>query len=682
MMRNIYSLVLAGCTLALFLCFASHPQRSNKNGNKQTDADEPASAAAINFFYDQRAYPRDNFSAEHYIAEYRRVQTMRAQESATATTSWRSLGPTNVPGRVLAVAMSPSDTTQVWVGTASGGLWRLTDKGDSNYSWQPIETGFPALSVNTIYIDSSVNPAFPNIVFIGTGEVYSYRNAMPSIGLRTSRGLYGIGILYSTDNGVTWNQSLTFPDSGITGVNKIIANPRFPRSMYAATTEGIYKSYDLGQTWVLKLPQLMVTDIVINRVDTTTLFAACGDQGGLTTGIFRSTDAGEHWSPVTSGLPAHFTGRASLAIDRPDPKLIFAGITDEFSPQGLYRSSDNGDTWKLVSDTDYCGLQGWYANVVVINPFFFDNIYCGGIYLWSSQVNGFNLQRNENQIHVDIHAIDFSPFNSNTFYVGTDGGVYKTTDGGLSFADRNTGLVTTQFYNRFSNAADDSSLALGGTQDNGTLLYTGSGTWKTVLGGDGSWPIISSDNHDTMFVQFEDLTTQRPVNAGAHFYRSTDGGNTISTIFLGDTLSNDASAFTTPIVQAPSDPSTMFIGTSKIYKSTNNGLQWSVMNNGQDVDAQGPGANPFVSLAVSRNSTDTIYGVTTPVAIRSGVFISTDGGSSWKNITDTLPNRFPTDVAIDPVNAATAYVTFSGFGGKHIFKTTNAGASWGDITGI
>jgi hypothetical protein len=125
----------------------------------------------------------------------------------------------------------------------------------------------------------------------------------------------------------------------------------------------------------------------------------------------------------------------------------------------------------------------------------------------------------------------------------------------------------------------------------------------------------------------------------------------------------------------------MFIGTSKIYKSTNKGSQWSVADSGRDVDAQQAGANPFISLAVSRNSADTLYGVTAPIAIRGGVFLSTDGGSNWTNITGSLPNRFPTDIAIDPVNAATAYVTFSGFGGGHIYKTTNAGGSWADITG-
>lgn len=667
------SSLLALCA-ALIVASAAYVLQFRRGASSGESDERPATSAASAFFGTQRTYPANTFSQRALRDAYHAWITNTAPEPASPDSAWRSIGPTNVGGRVLALAINPEAPWKIWVGTATGGLWRLTDSG-SAYHWQPIETGFPTQSVGAIYIDS----ADRNLLFIGTGEVYSYyRTGSPGTAMRTLRGFYGTGIYRSTNDGTSWEQVLAFPDSNVTAVNKIIANPRYTRSMYAATTEGVYKSYDQGVTWQMKLPVKMAMDLAINRIDTTRIFAACGDQDAPNPGIYRSTDGGEHWTQLNV-VPTVFTGRSAVAISPTNPKIVYAGISDRFGAQGLYRSTDQGDTWEIQSTADYTSFQGWYTNVIEVNPLFNGEVLCGGIALWKSMSGGGALTRIEPQgsYHVDIHAITYqrSDPQLRTFYLGTDGGVYKSTDDGLTFRNLNDGFVSGQFYNGFANAWTDTMLALGGLQDNGTYKYTGNANWQFVLGGDGSWCAIAPTDPKIMLAQYVYVSLVDPFHTGVQIQRSADGFASYKQVLM-DTL--NAASFTTPIVAARTGRA-MYAGNAFVYKSTDDGQSWGTV--GGMIDPFVAGANACIALAVSRNSPDTIYAATAPVTHDAGVFASFNGGTSWSKIsTAALPNRYPTHVAVDGRDARTAYVTYSGFGSGHVFRTTNAGASWTDIT--
>ena len=185
-----------------------------------------------------------------------------------------SIGPDNVGGRILAVAVDPTNPNLFWIGAASGGLWKSTTAGVGPAAWTYINTGYPTIAVSSI----AINALNPNVMYIGTGEVGS-AYGRGQVGTPGARSTYGMGVLRSTDGGASWTLTglvFTFPQ--VTSVQKVLLNPANPNTVFAITTEGTYKSHDAGVTWTLVHAVLMGMDIVINPADTTVLYAAYGQR--------------------------------------------------------------------------------------------------------------------------------------------------------------------------------------------------------------------------------------------------------------------------------------------------------------------------------------------------------------------------------------------------------------------
>ncbi len=273
-----------------------------------------------------------------------------------------------------------------------------------------------------------------------------------------------------------------------------------------------------------------------------------------------------------------------------------------------------------------------------------------------------------NYVHSDIHEVLYHPIDSNIVYFATDGGVFRTTDGGESFEGCNGGYQTTQFYNGFSSSPNDPNLAMGGMQDNSTIIYRGSTTWsKFHIGGDGSWTAIDPRNTSVLYGSAQFLQMFKSVNGGQNWFRIIPGAN-----------DGRPTSFIAPFALSPTDPETLYAGRDLIYKSLDGGASWEATNDGAPLDG-----NPTLAMAISQQNSEVVYAASAPRGARSGIFRTTDGGDTWVNITGTLPDRFPTDLAVDPTNDATVYLTFSGFGTSHVFKSENGGQSWQDIgTGL
>ncbi|MEO1438373.1 MAG: hypothetical protein AAFV80_22720, partial [Bacteroidota bacterium] len=467
---------------------------------ESTETQEPASGAgqAMDFFTMARTFPDGKYSSKAYKKAFRQKQLDRALKAGPNPSDWNAIGPFNIGGRTLCIGFNHQDDETLWIGTASGGLWRTYVAGEGVGAWERVETGFPVLGVASIW----VSPTDSNTIVIGTGEVYNGEDASPGVTVRTTRGSYGVGILKTTDGGETWTKTLDWNLEDLTGVQAIEPNPLNQNTLFAATTEGLYVSYNTGYSWTLVDNQDMAVDLWISPADTNRILLSNGSFNHPNSGVRFSPDYGQTW--FTTILPTGYTGKTKLAGAPSNPDFVYASVADDFESIGLYLSVDGGFSWTLVNDEDVARWQGWYAHDIAVKPDNANTFIYVGIDAWRSTNAGIFLDKRSNwtswtfgtvpeggpeggpdYVHADIHAVYYHPNFTNRVYFATDGGVFVSEDNGTTFAGRNGGLQNTQFYANFDNAAWDSTLAIGGMQDNSTAIYRGGREWQRVIGGDG-----------------------------------------------------------------------------------------------------------------------------------------------------------------------------------------------------
>ncbi len=601
------------------------------------------------------------------------------------TDSWISIGPYNLAGRMLGLCVDPNDPNQVWAGSATGGLWKLTFTGEGawDYQWERIETGEPVLGVRSIAID----PDNSDIIYIGTGEAHFHRDFQ--IRLLRTMYTYGIGILQSKDGGETWTRSLDWSYRQSRGIQCIEINPQNTSIVFAGTTEGTYRTLSGGKQWVKIHPVLMAMDIAINPQQSDTLYVSCGNAGTNGTGIYRSFDGGDTWQKLTNGLPSSWTGKALLDIYRANPAIVYADISNLGDYIGLYKSEDHGEHWSLVTQVHMGNAMGMYAHYVRVNPEDSSRLFKTEIHYGYSEDGG-NSWEITNFIddeyawlvdttcmHVDHHVFANHPTDPNTFYAGNDGGIYRTQDGGRTFQDLNRGLVTTQFYPGFASSQTDTTLALGGMQDNGTSMFGGDPGWSNwILGGDGSETAIHPADNNIIYVSFYKLSIFKSFNGGEvlHFigpvdYWSGYYQNPNSRPPRADEVSKLA-----PFILLDNDQ--MFAATNYVYLSYDAGESWIPCNFDRPITSE-----PIMSITASQIDPRVVYVAARPnllTGIPPKVMVSKDRGASWSDITGDLPNR---DIIIQvaPHSPWIVYAVIGGFGTSHLYRSYDAGLSWTDI---
>ncbi|HEV8537472.1 MAG TPA: T9SS type A sorting domain-containing protein [Bacteroidota bacterium] len=613
---------------------------------------------ALEYWTRSRAYPENDISSDKYFkaALYSRKQLKKFPRSGFSLHKWKFLGPNNLAGRTISLAINPLNPNTIYAGSASGGLWRSRSGGQAG-DWERIDIGYPVLGVGAI----AIAPNDSNFMYIGTGEVYRYGGALGGLVVRTTRGSYGYGIFRSTDAGATWTSSLDWTNDQQRGVQAIKINPQNPNTIWAATTSGIFRSMDAGGSWEQLGIALMAVDLLIHPVDTNRVMFSAGNFG-LNPSIYRTTDGGTNWDDVK---PTAFTGKTLLAAYPTNPDDVYASIADSTTGVGaLWKSSDFGTNWIQLSTASPTGVQGWYSHFVAVHPTDSTQVVWAGVGIQKSTGGGTSFAGSTGS-YSDHHAFAIDPFNPNILYVANDDGVYRSTDFGASFAHVSINLNTGQFYNGFSNSATDSTLAIVQSQDHiPGYVYQGAVAWGRSANDEAGWTAIDQSNDNLMYaVSRNGGSVTRSTNRGVNW--------TFSGSFGG------FGAWNSPVVISASNPAVLYVGKDKFFKSTNFGTSWSAVNGNALID----GGNPALSLAVSATNQDTLLVGTAPYLGTAHILLSTNGGTSFTNVTGTLPNRYPTDVAIDPQNSQTMYAVFSGFDAGHIFKSTNAGGSWTDITG-
>ncbi|MBC8172968.1 MAG: T9SS type A sorting domain-containing protein [Chitinophagales bacterium] len=639
------------------------PEESARFKEEKTEALE-----ALAFLNAINAYPNVDIpqgayaqAFEKYHTQYKDVASVRGGEE----NSWENVGPNNIGGRTVSIAIDPVDTNIVWLGSASGGLWKSTTGGIGVDAWQNIPTGFEVLGVGGI----AINPDNTNEMFIGTGETYAYGTTTNGLVTRTERGTYGIGILKTTDGGVTWEKSLDWTYQENRGVWEILYNPVNTDIVYAATTEGVYKTADDGETWSLILDKKMVMDIEMDKSNGEIIYAGVGNLESDEKGIYKSEDSGVTWELLTTGLPPYtHDGRITLAAYPGNYNILIAIIGNAFNTVGIYRTENAGDSWTEVDDAEIVSYQGWFSKGLVFKADDDDRLIAGGVEVHRS-LNGGNSWTQlttytgpSSIVHPDIHDIISNPLDPDKIYIINDGGLYRSNDFCNTFYSCNDGYVTSQHYiGSISQQTNDVGLA--GLQDNFTLRYDGTKYWLALIGGDGSYNAINPEDDFIQYGSYQYGNILRSTDQGYNFYEYIYGSPYPYVAFIA------------PYLISPSHVDVLYAGDNNLDKSENGGTSWFTPES-DDIDD----GNPILSIGVSSSHPDTVYCATAPLFNDASVFKSTDGGETFADITQDLPDRYPRDIAVNRTNANELYVCYSGFGTGHIFRSYDGGENWTDLS--
>ncbi|MCC6815475.1 MAG: hypothetical protein IT267_03565 [Saprospiraceae bacterium] len=592
-------------------------------------------------------FPNQLEITDHYMRAGSVHNTM--YKNSARSILWEFVGPDNIAGRILTLAVNPKDTNELWAGTASSGLWKSNSGGIGENAWTNIKLGFPVLSISSIAID----PKNPKIIYIGTGEVYSHSNTDGGKHNRLLRGFWGIGLLKSEDGGQTWKFSINWSNKAFSCFWKIIINYKNTNIIYAAGTEGIYKSEDSGNNWRIILPKKMCNELVMHPLNPDILISGVGGLGGDDYGIFISRDGGNNWKKITDGGIPNGRGRIMISINKNFPDKVFAVLSDSLKTKSLVRTNNLFLDYAISSIPNFSTYQGWYTKGIISNSNA-KSLMIGGVDLFVDRSGNYNnfyrYVIGEIKIHADFHDIIANPLDDEKLYFATDGGVFRTDDFGINFYSCNSGLISSQFYSGSFNTTGN--FGLGGLQDNRSAIYNGSLSWKKTHYGDGIGSWISRSNN-TIYCCSQNLLLSSSKDFGENW-------NTL--------IQDENSCFVSPFKVSESNESTIYAGSRFLYKSTDHGSGFNKIFNTRD--------SAFLNaIEVSSTSSDFILFATIPTANeRPSIWKSYDGGKNIDNISSNLPNRIINDINI--INNQEYYICLSGFGTPHIYRTTNGGQNW------
>jgi photosystem II stability/assembly factor-like uncharacterized protein len=663
-------------------------QRKKTPQEREAGADKQAGS-----WFWSRAYPDPEGMNDKFFNGWLQAQAMKNPElkSQTATRgslntvstsnlfsgNWTAIGPNqNIGGRVLCIAVDPTNSNNIFIGTASGGIWHSKTAGTGTNAWQPVSTGLPVLGVASIVI----HPSNPSIIYAGTGEVYRVDTSNIGFNVWKARGTYGVGIIKSTDGGNSWKKIYNRSLSNLFGVQMLKFDPINPDIIYACTTDGLYRTTDAGVTFTKILDKIYVADIAIHPTNPALMLAAVGNLTNADKGIYRSTNNGQTWTKITTGLPAGFEGFIRLDNVASNPNLVVASIgRNASSLNELFISNDFGASWEIQLNSNHCQYQFWFSHDVAINPSNTNQLLMAGV-----PVLRYNLITESassiSGVHADIHDIEFDPSNSSTVYIACDGGMYKSTNSGGSFSRINGGLQAVQFYASFAVSPTNPSLMIGGLQDNGVVRYNGTG-WTSVLGGDGGPCAFHPTNPNIVFAS----------NDARRLLRSTDAGRSFSEVLSSWAFRADSrTGFMAPVAISPSSPNVVYVGTDNLHKSTTTGTSGSWNGNSYTSATRYVEAihKTSVALAVSPSNPNILYISTSPFAqydndainlhvnTPPNLFKSTNGGTSFVNVKRNLPDRFIMDFAINPRNQDSVWIVLGGYGTSHVYLSADGGNSW------
>ena len=639
---------------------------------------------ALNFRKLQLKDENGYIPADGLIKAAAQIDSMTARRvspsaAGITSSSWAWMGPGNVGGRVRALVIHPTSTNTMWAGSVSGGIWKTTNGGAT---WNVLEDFMANMAVSTLVID----PGNANVLYAGTGE-----------GFYNGDGLLGAGVFKTTNGGTTWTQLSSTNNSSWYYVNRLAISPD-SATLLAATQSGIWRSTDGGTIWSQRLANEALD---INFDPSNSSKAIASGWGGE---AWYSTDGGSTWNTATFTGISGFEDRVELAYAPSNPTIVYASVDDNSGE--IWKSVNSGQTYTLVNTgNDYLGGQGWYDNIIWVDPTNANTLMVGGIDLWRSTNGGGTLTKVSQwwsapdfSAHADNHIIVQSPaFNGTSnriVYFGNDGGVYRTNNiytvaATSGWTELNNNLGITQFYGAAGNPTTGE--IIGGTQDNGTLFYTptgGSENWMTTYGGDGGWSAADPTNPNYFYGEYIYLNIHRSSDRGfsadyiSGYYWNGSWAWKAAPYRIDDAMNYSAS-FIAPFILDPNNSNRMLAGGLSLWR-TDNVRATNTDSSGPSWAAIKSSVGALISaIAVAPGNSNIVW-----VGYEDGRVYKTINGTAtlptWSQV-DTnspgLPNRYVTRITIDKNDNNKVYVTFGGFSADNVWRTLNGGTSWTDITG-
>jgi hypothetical protein len=590
-------------------------------------------------------------TSDQVVADFLRSNS---PEKSQSIANWTSLGTNSSEsgyagiGRINSIAFHPTDLNTYWAGSAGGGLWKTEDNG---VTWLSLTDDLGSLLISDVII--SPDFAVSNTLYMATGD----RDA--------DWQSYSIGLLKSIDGGITWETTgLTYSAASNRAIFRVLINPNNSSELIASTSVGVYKSLDGGSVWT-QLSSLKFKDIEYNPSDATILYGSTASGA-----IYQSVNGGTSWVSSFSNSAA---GRIELAVSADEPTWVYAiAAADDDGLYGIYKSVNNGLSYTQVfngttsnmlsyeSDGTGTGGQGWYDLTLTVSTTDANVLVLGGINAWKSTDGGLNWSLsshwwgdNAPSVHADKH---FQAFRTNgDLFEGNDGGIYISSDEGATWVDKTNGMVISQLY-KLGVSATVPNETIAGLQDNGTKLHS-NGLWRDVKGGDGMECIID----------YTDVNIQYGTYVNGQISRTSDHWASSEEI-----QPNDAGegAWVTPYVLHPFDNLTLYAGYEDVWKTENSGASWNQMSTFNS-------PAKILSMAIAPSNPEIVVAATT-----NKIWKTIDGGGSWAISDGNLPTSFGeiTCVTFKNDDPNTMWVSLSGYSSNRVYKSTNGGTTWTNIS--
>ena len=615
--------------------------------------------------------------------------------------SWkpRNIGPAGMSGRITAIDAVVADPNTIYLGAASGGVWKTTNQGAS---WEAVFEEQPILNIGSIAIQQSN----PSTVWVGTGE----GNPRNSVSL-------GEGMYKTIDGGKSWKKMGLEKTRNI---HRIIVDPSNPNTVYAGAIgnpyaehpeRGVFKTTDGGETWdkiLFTNDTSGVADMIMDPYNPNKLFVAMWQHrrtpwslssGGPGSGLYMTFDGGKNWKKLgeKEGLPAGNLGRIGLAISRSNPNRVYALV--EATKNGLYKSDDGGQTWSLMnSNPEFVSTRPFYFQEIACDPQNENRLWLIYQMISKSEDAGknFDVVIPYNGIHPDHHAFWIHPTNPNFIIDGNDGGIGITRDKGKTWLFDEK-LPVGQFYH--INVDNEMPYnVMGGMQDNGSwrgpaYTWMSGGIknyyWDNLWGGDGFDVMPDKDDASWVYAMSQGGSVGRyNVKTGESWYVKPPAPDLKTTLRFN---------WNAAIAQDPFSNSTIYFGSQHLHRSTNKGASWEIIspdlttndsakidqrnNGGISIDITG--AENFctiMTIAPSSKDNNVIWAGTDD----GNVQLTRDGGKTWTNFRGKIPG-LPVGAWIPQIqasrfNAGEAFVVANDYRRgdfkPYIFRTTDFGKTW------
>jgi hypothetical protein len=600
-------------------------------------------------------------------------QRRRADELRLSGETWQPLGPATmtmlswdmgpVAGRVVALAVDPTDENVLYLGSASGGLWKTVNGGGS---WTPVFDEVGTLSIGALALD----PADPDVLWAGTGERQS-----------SCASYFGLGLYRSADGGTTFeprNGSAPFALE-LSYIVSIAVHPSDPQTVLVSgdgfclpdgtrAPGGVFKTTDAGTTWRRVLAGTG-SDVIYEPGNPLVVYAMMSNLG-----VRKSVDGGETWSAASTGVVNATRMRLALAPGTPQTLYVLT------SGSRLFRTDDGAATWNQVN-ASACEGQCTYNLTLDVHPTDPNILLVGTIRHALSTNGGATLSiltsgwGSAQKVHQDTHVVRFSRTNGQRFWVGTDGGLWRTDNGGTTYSNLNSNLILTQFYDVAIDPSDPTRV-FGGAQDNSSSRRSGLLQWNvTVVTGDGFMNLVDQTDPNRIF------QTSYPQGDGASVYRSSSGGSPGSFARLPTTglVGNEPFPWVTPMAN---ERNMIFVGSHSVYRAVTSQPQgsftWSKIS-------------PNLTGGASLSVITTTAPVPRPWGDDPGTaaYVSAYAGSSngriqrtldalgpavaWTDVTGNYPGGYVSDLATTSGETPSVLVSRGAFGLSKLYRSAGGG---------